>query len=254
MDMTARFPMTTRASASVRRAARAIAGAWLLLLAVASPQAWAFTPDGLYLMTRFMGGSLEMKAWLFRGDRFAQEPKGDLKNFDFQAAERQAPGTTGSYSRDGDKWTFQWTAGRRMTGRYEAGSPAGVCFYWDAGSFCPVEAFTRDQRLQGVFTGSIGTAAASAARTLTFAADGRYRLEAAGGVAARAEDGLDRSGGWWTQSGRYRLSGNVLVLQPDEGPATTMTAFPYDDGSKGPQPRRIYVGGFMLRRMADDAR
>jgi hypothetical protein len=129
-----------------------------------------------------------------------------------------------------------------------------VCFYWDAGSFCPVEAFDRDHRLQGGFTGGIGTAGAGAARTLTFGADGRYRLEAAGGVAARAEDGLDRSGGWWNQSGRYRLSGNVLVLQPDEGPAATMTAFPHDDGTKGPQPRRIYVGGFMLRRMADDSR
>jgi hypothetical protein len=227
--------------------------ACLLALALVSSQARAFTPDGLYLMTRFMGGSLEMKAWLFRGGRFAQEPKGDLNNFDFGAAEREAPGSTGTYTQDGDKWTFQWAGGRRATGRYEAGQPAGVCFYWDAGSFCPVQAFARDQRLEGAFTGSIGTAAASAARTLTFGADGRYRLEGSGVVAVRPEDGVERPGGWWDQSGRYRLSGNLLVLQPDEGPATSLTTFPYDDGTQGPQPRRMYVGGFMLRRMADKA-
>jgi hypothetical protein len=37
MDMTARFPVTTGASISVRRAARAMAGAWLLLFVLASP-------------------------------------------------------------------------------------------------------------------------------------------------------------------------------------------------------------------------
>lgn len=208
----------------------------------------ATEPQGLYVMTRFMGGSLEIKSWYFHRGSFAQEPRVNTPPFDFQAAERQAPGTTGNVSRNGDQWTFRWLTGRSVTGRHEPGKGSDGCFYWDAGLFCPVSAFRAGQALDGTYSGSLGTSSVGSSRSYTFTPEGRYRMQTAGVVRSTGPTVSMQGGASSQQAGRYRLQANSMVLMPDGEVEAALTAFPYESGNDPTRPGRIYLGGFMLKR------
>lgn len=217
---------------------------FVLLIATLGPMAAAFEPQGLYLMTRIFGSSIEMKTWYFRGDRFAQEPVGDIAAFDFAAAERSAPGTTGTLRRNGDDWTFRWVDGRAQNARYQPGTPAGVCYYWNAGLFCPVKKFSGRQTLDGRYSGSLGGGGVGSARSYEFRRDGTYTLDSSGSVLTSGA----YAGQGSRENGRYQISGNTLTLQPASGAARRLVTFPYESGADPAQPDRFYAGGFMLKR------
>lgn len=232
------------------RGARSVQGcvAALLFWLSASSSAWASGPDGLYLMTRFMGGMLEMKAWYFEADTFALEPRAASKPFDFDEAERLAPGSTGRLERKGGRWTFHWKNGPSRPGRHESGSGPGGCFYWDAGLFCPVQAFRPGQVLDGAYTGSLGSARVGSSRTYVFTPDGRYRMSSSASVVSTGPTVSMYGGATNRQEGRYRLQGHLIVLSPDQGPEVTFSAFPFEPTADASKPGRVYVGGFMLKR------
>ena len=120
----------------------------------------------------------------------------------------------------------------------------GGCFYWDAGLFCPAKTFGRGATLNSTFTGSLGNSAAASAMTLMLSADGRYEMSRSGSVQTSGAN----AGSSGKESGRYVLAGSTLRLMPSAGGSPSVhTIIPVDDGSKGPAPRRLYVGGFMLR-------
>lgn len=226
---------------------------WLVVLMALStwgPTSTAASPDGLHLMTRFWGGSLEMKVWYFSNDRFAQEPRSTATPFDFNQAEQQSPGSTGRITRQGDRWTFEWAQGRKSTGKHERGQGAGGCFYWDAGLFCPVKPFASQQVLDGTYAGSLGTSQVSSARTYIFSPDGRYRMRTAASVSSTGPTVWMSGGAGSEQEGRYRTAGQAIVLTPTGSPAMTLTAFPYEVGTDLTKPGRVYIGGFMLKRQA----
>lgn len=206
--------------------------------------------QGLYLMTRFMGGSLEMKSWYFKGGRFAQDPRQAAADPDFAAIEQLSPGTTGTVQAQGDQWTFSWTSGRSKTARHEPGKGEGGCFYWDMGLYCPVAGFKPGQLLDGTYSGSIGSGQASASRSYTFTPDGRYRVSTTGAVSAVGTAGAVHGGSTTAQAGRYRLRGHVVTFSPDGGAEQSLTAFPYEPSADPGKPARLYVGGFMLKRSA----
>ena len=113
------------------------------------------------------------------------------------------------------------------------------------GNFCPVGAFD-DDTLDGTYTGgaSAGFGAVSSAMTVTFRDDGTYTLSSIGAVVT--SEGSAGSTG--EESGTYEIDGNLLTLTPQGGDARELTTFPYDDGSEGEQPRRLFFGGGMLKR------
>lgn len=206
--------------------------AWCRLLAgvigwAACTGLWAADPKGLYLMTRIMGGSLEMKTWYFQDGAFAVEPRVASAPFDFAQAERLAPGSTGKVITQTRHWTFVWTTGARRTGVHEPGRDAGGCFYWDAGLFCPVKAFEAGREvLDGVYSGSLGTSSVGSSRSYTFFPDGRYRMRSSASVGSTGPT-VSMYGGASTQKeGRYRLQGQVIVLWPDGQTEIALTAFP----------------------------
>ena len=216
-------------------------------LSPSTPPAPAVTgrlPEGLYFMTRmWASGSFEMGAWYFSGGQFAKEPNSLGGRFDFAEAERSSPGSTGTISLQGDQMTFQGPAYKSSQGRFEP-KPGG-CFYWAAGLFCPVNAPSGPQTYQGTFSGSLGSAAASSSMSLTLTRDGRYEMRRTG---ATQTSGM-YAGSSNTEAGRYELQGTTLRLTPSAGGSPrVLLSFPYDDGSQGPAPRRLYVGGFMLKQ------
>lgn len=231
-------------------ARRRLALATCVALVLATTEARAADPQGLYMMTRMiMGSSLELAGWLFRDGQVARDPRGDVAHFDFKAAAAAAPAATGTFALAGRKLTMRWANGKTETGDYEPGDHG--CFYWDMGSFCPVEPFGRNQKLDGVFSGgaSAGSGRVANVTTLTLTSSGRYTLEQVGSVRSAPSAGTRLQGGAsGGESGTYELSGTALTLRPAGGAPRQALAFPYDDGTKGPQPRRLFFDGAMLKR------
>lgn len=226
----------------------ALYGLSALVLWVLTSVAMASQPSGLYLMTRIMGSSLEMQTWLFANGRFAQEPAQDISRFDFAAAERAAPGTTGAITISGDQWTLRWADGRSQTASHQSASPRERCFYWNAGLFCRVTSFVAGQGLDGTYSGSLGAVGVGASRAYRFTPDGRYMLEVVGSVITTSQTSGASASSTDSERGRYVVGANSIVLQPDGGTPRALTAFPYEAGSTPLAPQQFYLGGFMLTR------
>lgn len=217
-----------------------------LVLVLLASAVRAAEPDGLYLMTRFWPSSgLEIKGWLFRNGQVSSEPKGDIARFDFAAAAAGSPDTTGRYAQQGDELTVTWANGKSTKAKIQPGS--GRCFNWNGGLFCPAAAFADGTRLDGTFTGgaSVGGGRVGSARTLQLTASGRYQLDSAGAI----NEAMVAGGSSGRESGSYEIAGTRLSLKPEGGTARQVLVFPYDDGTSGPQPRRLFFDGGMLKRM-----
>lgn len=190
-------------------------------------------PDGLYLMTRSAFGGLTTEAYRFDDGAVVRNPI---------APDEQRPEDVGTYAIDGDQMTMTF-GGDATTSEVEPGD--GGCFFWDMGNFCPVGAF-EDDTLDGTFSGgaSVGGGVVASVVTVTFSPDGSYTLSSLGSVSTA--DASAASGG--EERGTYEIDGNLLTLTPEGGAPRSLTTFPYDDGSEGAQPRRIFFGGGMLKR------
>jgi hypothetical protein len=236
---------------NVGAAAMAVLGVIASAILVAPRPALAAGPQGLYMMTRMvMGSSLEIAGWYFKNGQVAENPRGDIARFDFKAAAAESPAVTGTFAISGKTMTMSWANGKKSTGDYEPGDHG--CFYWDMGSFCPAEPFGKNQKLDGVFSGgaSAGYGRVANATTLSLTSGGQYRLEQAGSVKSAPSGGTQlQAGSSGGETGTYELSGTVLTLKPSGGKPRQILAFPYDDGTKGPQPRRIFFDGAMLKRL-----
>ena len=205
-----------------------------LALLLSACGAGAGEPDGLYLMTRYAFGGLTTEAYRFDDGKVVRNPI---------APEEQRESDVGTYVIDGENMTMT-LGGDATTSTIEPGDSG--CFFWDAGNFCPVEGFD-DDTLDGTFTGgaSAGGGAVSSVMTVTFTPDGTYTLSTLGSITT-ADTSAGSAG---NETGTYSIDDTVLTLTPAGGKPRTLTTFPYDDGTEGVQPRRLFFGGGMLKRI-----
>lgn len=210
--------------------------------------ALAANPDGLYLMVRvLMGSSPEISGWYFKNGKLSNRPMGNVANFDFNAAARANPDKTGTYTISGKKMIINWSNGKKSEGDYEPGDHN--CFYWDMGSFCPVQPFPPGTKLSGTFEGgaSAGYGAVSNAHTLILNADGTYKMSSASSLKSDSSNGSQLYGGAsGEESGTYSINGTTMTMTGG-GKTRQVLTFPYDDGTKGPQPRRIMFDAIMMK-------
>lgn len=220
----------------------------LILMIVLSVAPALANPDGLYLMTRYIpGSSLEIQGWYFKGGRLSNLPLGNVANFDFNAAAKAHPDRTGTYTISGKTMTINCANGKKSEGSYEPGDQN--CFYWDMGNFCPATPFPPNTKLSGVFEGgaSAGYGAVANAHTITFNPDGTYKMSSAASLKSEVSNGTQLQGGaTGEESGTYSISGTTMTLTGG-GKTRQVLTFPYDDGTKGPAPRRIMFDAIMLK-------
>lgn len=225
-----------------------VVGLSLMFLAVLSIGPALADPDGLYLMTRYiMGSSLEIEGWYFKGGKLSNRPLGNVTNFDFNAAAKARPENTGSYVISGKKMTISWANGKKSEGDYEPGDHG--CFFWDMGNFCPAKPFPPGTKLSGVFEGgaSAGYGAVANAHTLTLNADGTYKMSSAASLKSDAKNGSQLyAGSSGDESGTYSIAGTTMTMTGG-GKTRQVLVFPYDDGSKGPAPRRLMFDAIMMK-------
>lgn len=215
----------------------------LVVLTLSACGSRAGGPQGLYLMTLYSGGSLSLAAYRFSDGTVVRNPVAGIDGIAQERAQR--PQDVGSYRLDGADLVMT-LGGAEVRDKLESDKEG--CFGWDAHSFCPVKPFARGTRIDGVYAGgaSVGGGAVMSASTLTLRSDGSYSLSSVGSVATGTEAGT--VGSSREEQGSYRFDENALILTPQNGAQRHYSSFPYDDGSAGPAPRRIYFGGGMLKR------
>lgn len=204
-------------------------------------------PDGLYIMTRMGFGSLNIEAYRFDDGNVVQNPVVPGDSLDVEAERKVHPNDVGTYDIDGDEMTMKF-------GTSESKSKLerdGECFTWDMGIFCPVKPFD-DDTIEGTFSGGVsahglGGSYAMNSRTITFKDDGTYTMDSAASFESSTDASTVSGGSTGGEKGEYEIDGQVITFAPEGGEKRTLTAFPFDDGTEGPQPRRIYLGGTMLR-------
>jgi hypothetical protein len=155
---------------------------------------------------------------------------------DFAQAERQRPGSTGAVAIAGDRLTLSGPAFAANTSRLEPA--ADGCLRWSGRRLCPAPTLARGTMLAGSFVAP--GARPGAISRLTLRADGGYDLVRA---AAKAGGAAGR------ERGRYEIEGQTIRFAPEGGAApSALTLVPIDDGTAGPAPRRLHLGGVVLRR------
>jgi hypothetical protein len=197
-------------------------------------------PQGLYLVRQGQVSLAELDVWYFSGGFVAQSPRaasaGAPAAFDFARAEAQRPGSTAAFTLDGARMMLSGPALPLTAARVDPA--ASGCFRWKEGLYCPAPRFAAGARLDGVFANPSapgGTVARAA-----FKIDGSYEI-----ARATANRGAPPA----RERGRYEIDGNVLRLRPAGGGApAALTVVPYDDGTPGPAPRRLFLGGTVLGR------
>jgi hypothetical protein len=228
----------------------------VFLLACASVTMWdqiapaaaaGGAPDGLYIMTRFWSGnsSLEIAAYRFHEGTVVVNPITSPKTVDAQLEIAAHPKDIGTYRLDGGQFAITLPGGNQQS-KLEPSSNG--CFSWNGGLFCPVKTFTPGTTLDGTFSGGASISGGASSSTITFKSDGTYDRKSAGTISSKGATTYVSGGSAGTEHGKYRIDGTALHMIPDGGKETVVSTFPYDDGTKGPAPRRMYLGGLMLKR------
>ena len=233
------------------RSARAAIVALLVALLLCACGGGGGGDDRLYIMTRFWPatGSLEIESYWFGEDGVVvRNPTGDPADLDVAAERAERPRDVGTYAWDGDTLTMTFD-GRESAGEAERD---GDCFTVDMGTYCPVEA-VGSETLDGTFSGGVSSRAgggvAISSATIRFAPDGTYTLGTAGSISSTSDASSVSGGSSGEERGRYRFDGTALHLEPEGAAPRVISTFAYDDGSEGEQPRRLYFGGAMLKRI-----
>ncbi|HET7845214.1 MAG TPA: hypothetical protein VFL14_13750 [Xanthomonadales bacterium] len=223
------------------------AGVLASLAIVASGGCGGGDPDGLYIMTRMGFGSLNVEAYRFGDGNVVRNPLVPGASLDVDEERKAHPNDVGTYEIDGDEMTMTFGSSQSKSEMERDGE----CFTWDMGIFCPVKPFD-DDTIAGTFSGGVsahglGGGFAMNSRTITFSDDGTYTMESAASFTSNTDSSTASGGSTGGEKGEYEIDGQVITFEPEGGEARTVTAFPFDDGTDGPQPRRIYLGGTMLK-------
>ncbi len=206
-------------------------------------------PEGLYLMTRIMGSSLEIATYWFHDGTVVRNPTASVKSLNVPAERAAHPASVGTYQLAAGQLSLTFPSSN-IKSRFEADSSGGG-FGWDAGAFSPVEIFKPGATLDGTFSGgaSVGGGAVMASNNITFRPDGTYERNSVSSFASRGSISAASGGSTGKDRGKYRIDGTALHMIPDGGKETIVMTFPFDDGTKGPAPRSIYYGAGIMSRV-----
>ena len=198
--------------------------------------------DGLYLMTRMTGSSLETATYLFRNGSLVKNPVGSARTVDANTERASHPNDVGTYKLQGGQLTLAFPNDTR-TARFETMNGG---FGWDAGIFSPVEVFKPGMTLDGTFSGgnSVDRGAVVANSTIVFHPNGTYDNGMVTSFDVKDESGSSQK----SEHGKYRIDGTAMHMTPDGRKESVYTTFPWDDGTPGPSPRAVYLGGNMMTR------
>lgn len=176
---------------------------------------------GLYLRTTYAFGNLALNTiYVGKNHQIAIDPANGVDPFNFEAAVKLSPGTVGTFKIVGDKILVTWTGATKVE-RLDVEFDQGKFSAYDGGLVTKADPYPKQHTLAATLAGSGQTANASATRTITFTADGRYTMTQVGGVRTK---GISEQ----TVKGTYKLGGNTLVLTTASGEVSRHTVLPFN--------------------------
>ncbi len=197
----------------------------------------------MWIATRF----LEKSCWYFAPDgKVFENPTSGFSREDLA----RHKGRTGTYKVSGGKLEVRWSDGELESGEIEIEQGGG--FYWDTGSFLPVEPFAAGKSIAGNYEGgtSFGGSGQSVivSKSLRLDGDGKYAMSGIATLSATSDGTQARVGSENEEQGRWQLDGYILHVTSANGTSTHHIAFPFDDEKTDIYPDRIFVGGTMYKR------
>lgn len=215
--------------------------------APAAAKLGASGPVGLYYMTRYWVASrnLEKATWYFSPDGMAYEnPTGDFSDASLAATASHQ----GKISLSGKKLTFTTTkgkdTGKSFAAEYDPQPEGG--FYWNTGSFIPVQPLPSAKTIVGKWQGGFSVTGAMVARSLELRADGTFNMTGAATLESRTDGNEARAGASGQLfSGQWTVSGYFMTLTGTNGVTRRSIAFPFDSEDTPVNPDYFYFDGIM---------
>ncbi len=207
---------------------------------------WENGPQGVYFMQVYqvVARSLERRVYVFRGNRWMQDPEGTIEQVDIES---MRPAWRGSWAFDGTNFTLAPDSGAPDV---EAITPdAQGCFQFVNGIWCPAIPFSTG--IDGRYSGGTSYNTLSTAADYDFSPDGTY--SALKTSSYNNPDGGDasRTGADGRVTGTYRIEGFTMILTESSGAEVRGTAFPAFGNTGTTRPDYIYFGGIMMPRTGD---
>ena len=215
--------------------------------APAAAKLTASGPVGLYYMTRYWIATrnLEKATWYFSPDGMAYEnPTGDFSPASLAATASDQ----GKISLSGKNLTFTATKGKEtgkpFTAEYDPQPEGG--FYWNTGSFIPVQPLPSAKTIVGKWQGGFSVTGAMVARSLDLRADGTFNMSGAASVGSRTDGNEVRAGAsGQISSGQWTVSGYFMTLTGTNGATRRSIAFPFGSEKSPVKPDYFYFDGIM---------
>ena len=208
---------------------------------------WESGPSGVYYMQMYsvVARSLERHIYLFAGDRFVQDPEGDIATVDIDSAK---PAWRGTWSYASGTLTMTFAAGRVDTGEVTPDSDG--CFQFIDGIWCPALPFA-GSAIDGTYSGGSSFQSSHTATDYDFAPDGSYTVLSGASVATGDTGSDSRVTAAGAATGRYQIDGLTLTLTAADGAQTRGVAFPFGTSADAARPDYIYFNGLLMKRTGD---
>jgi len=209
-------------------------------------------PVGFFYMQKYWMATrkLENSCWYFASDgRVYQNLTTGFSEKDL----KEHKGPQGTFEVNGGKLNIVWSDGKSSTAEIELTETG---FYWDTGSYLPIEPFA-GKSLSGEYSGGSSSTfsgtSAMVAKTLRLNDDGSFTMS--GVTSFRTEEDSSRgtksqslAGGSSDIAGRWKQDGFYLTLTADSGESQRQVIFPFDDNTTVVYPDRLYMAGVMYKK------
>ncbi len=211
-------------------------------------------PVGFFYMQKYWMAtrSLENACWYFT-------PEGRVyENVTTGFSERdlkEHKGSQGTYEVNGLSLTINWEGEKPSSSTAEL-ELTETGFYWDTGSYIPVESFSKSP-LSGEYSGGTSMTFAGSssmiAKTLRLNEDGTFKLEGAASIRTDVDETSSSTtratvGSSSEVTGKWKQDGFYLTLTTNAGKTERHVIFPFDDKETAVYPDRLYMSGIMYKK------
>ena len=210
-------------------------------------------PVGFFYMQKYWIAtrSLENSCWYFTPEgRVYQNVTVGFSEKDLAAHK----GPQGTFEVRGSNLTVTWAGSAPSTASLEL---TDTGFYWDTGSYLPVESFSQ-KSLAGEYSGGSSSTfsgtSAMVAKTLRLNENGTFELKGVASFRTEVDSSSGTNskplaGGSSDIAGRWKQDGFYLTLTSDSGETQRQVIFPFDDEKTTVYPDRLYMSGIMYKKL-----
>lgn len=178
-----------------------------------------------YMWTGMYGSSLDL-SWIFLGNdgTIVVDPENGVNPISYSAELQNNARNVGKYKIAGDKLNITWNNGK--TDAWSLGFRDGEISTMNGGIVTRPKPVPANYKLSGQYAAGAVLPNVSSVHTLVFSNDGTFSLKKSGAVSTADVSALSQS----ASKGTYKISGNTLWLNFDNGETQIGTIYIWEQG------------------------